>query len=141
VLRRAVILARMANENEADDGAQQPTPEQILIEIDWSDEPEPLYANGAQILNTQREFAIVFTDFAGFPGRGGTTYDRPPKAKVVASLRVTPDVFFQLAAAFGSNWNKFVNRFGDPRARNPKFKLIGGGMQLEGLEPPGTEQT
>ena len=51
-------------------------------------------------------------------------------------------VFFQLAAAFASNWNKFVNRFGDPRAKSPKFKLIGAGqMQLEGLEPPGSEPT
>lgn len=112
-------------------------PEQIVIELDWADEPTPVYANGAQILNSQREFAIVFTEFAAFPGRGGAPYDRPPKAKIVASVRLTPDVFFQLAAACASNWNKFVNRFGDPRARAPKFELVNaGGMQLEGLDPP-----
>lgn len=121
---------------------EQGAPEQIVIELDWSDEPAPLYANGAQILNSQREFAIVFTEFSAFAGRGGVPYDRPPKAKIVASVRLTPDVFFQLAAACASNWNKFVNRFGDPRARSPKFKIIGGGtMQLEGLEPPAPDET
>lgn len=117
--------------------AQQGAPEQFVIELDWSDEPPPLYANGAQILNSQREFAIVFTEFSAFAGRGDVPHDQPPKAKIVSSVRLTPDVFFQLAAACASNWNKFVNRFGDPRVRSPKFKLIGGGtMQLEGLEPP-----
>lgn len=124
----------MANESDAEQ------PEQIVIELDWSDEPPPLYANGAQILNSQREFAIVFTEFSAFAGRGSVAYDRPPKAKIVSSVRITPDVFFQLAAACASNWNKFVNRFGDPRVRSPKFKLIGGGsMQLEGLEAPEPE--
>ena len=127
-------------------GAPSPTPntaaapEQIIIELDWSDEPVPVYANGAQILNSQREFAIVFTDFVGFAGRGGAPNDKPPKAKIVSNVRLTPDVFFQLAAACASNWNRYVNRFGDPRARNPKFKIIGGGtMQLEGLEPGSPE--
>jgi hypothetical protein len=129
------------SEQDATQKPEEQAPEQIVIELDWSDEPSPVYANGAQVLNSQREFAIVFTDFVAFAGRGGVPYDRPPKAKIVANVRLTPDVFFQLAAACASNWNKFVNRFGDPRAKSPKFKLIGAGqMQLEGLEPPGTEQ-
>ncbi|MGE0789875.1 MAG: DUF3467 domain-containing protein [Sandaracinaceae bacterium] len=112
---------------------------EVVIELDWSSEPGAAYANGAQVLNTQREFSIVFTEFAPFPGRGGAPLDQPPRAKIVSSVRVTPDVFFQLAAAMASNWNKFVNQFGDPRQPNPKFKLIGAGqMQLEGLEPPGS---
>jgi hypothetical protein len=112
-------------------------PQPIVIELDWDDEPPARYANGAQILSTQREFAILFTEFAPLAGRGGVAKDHPPKAKIASNLRVTPDVFFQLAAAFASNWNKYVNQFGDPRAQNPKFKIIGGGqMQLEGLEPP-----
>lgn len=127
----------MANE-DSPEAAGQALPEQIVIEIDWSDEPVPAYANGAQILNSQREFALVFTDFVGFAGRGQAPLDKPPRAKIVANVRMTPDVFFQLAAAAASNWNKYVNRFGDPRARSPKFKVIGGGnFQLEGLEPPG----
>ncbi|MCC6877447.1 MAG: DUF3467 domain-containing protein [Sandaracinaceae bacterium] len=114
--------------------------QQIVIEIDWDKEPEPVYSNGAQILNSQREFALVFTDFVAFGGRGGVPLDQPPKARPVASIRMTPDVFFQLAAAAASNWNKYVNRFGDPRVRTPKFKVINGGdFQLEGLEPPGQE--
>jgi hypothetical protein len=125
----------MANEGEAGQPANQP--QQIVIELDWAAEPPAVYANGAQILNSQREFAIVFTDFVAFAGRGDVPYDRPPKAKIAANIRMTPDVFFQLAAACASNWNNFVNRFGDPRARSPKFKLMnGGGMQLEGIEGP-----
>ena len=114
---------------------EQQEPQQIVIEIDWSDEPTPAYANGAQILNSQREFAIVFTDFVGFAGRGNVSSDRPPKAKIVSNVRITPDVFFQLSAACASNWNKYVNRFGNPNEPAPKFKLMGGGgMQLEGIE-------
>ena len=127
-------------------GGNTGAPQEIVIEIDWSDEPTPCYANGAQILNSQREFAIVFTDFVGFAGRGNAPKNEPPRAKIVSNVRLTPDVFFQLAAACASNWNKYVHRFGDPRARAPKFKVIGGGnFQLEGLEapapqgPPGTE--
>ena len=130
-----MLSRRMANEGDANPPADPP--QQIVIELDWGTEPPAVYANGAQILNSQREFAIVFTDFAAFAGRGGVPYDRPPKAKIAANIRMTPDVFFQLAAACASNWNNFVNRFGDPRARSPKFKLMnGGGMQLEGLEGP-----
>lgn len=113
-----------------------PAPQTIVIEIDWADEPTPVYANGAQILNSQREFAIVFTDFVAFAGRGNVPHDVPPKAKIVSNVRMTPDVFFQLAAAAASNWNKYVQRFGDPAQRSPKFKLVGGGnLQLEGLDP------
>jgi len=120
--------------------AGPPEQQQIVIEIDWSDEPAPVYSNGAQILNSQREFAVVFTDFVGFAGRGNVPNDQPPKAKIVSNVRMTPDVFFQLAAACASNWNKFVNRFGDPGVRSPKFKIIGGGnFQLEGLEPPANQ--
>ncbi|MFK7990277.1 MAG: DUF3467 domain-containing protein [Sandaracinaceae bacterium] len=113
------------------------SPQEIVIEIDWSDEPTPAYANGAQILNSQREFAVVFTDFVGFPGRGNAPVNQAPRAKIVSNVRLTPDVFFQLAAACASNWNKYVNRFGDPRVRTPKFKVVGGGeFQLEGIESP-----
>lgn len=108
--------------------------EQVMIEIDWSDEPPVVYANGAQILNSQREFALLFTDFVAFAGRGNTPPNAPPKAKLVANLRITPDVFFQLAAAAASNWNKYVERFGDPNVQAPKFKLINApGAQLDGL--------
>ena len=113
---------------EQDEG-QQP----LSIQIDWSDEPQVVYANGAQILNSQREFALLFTDFVAFAGRGNTPMDQPPKAKIVGNIRLTPDVFFQLAAAAASNWNKYVQRFGDEAANPPKFMLLGGGGQLEGL--------
>jgi len=106
---------------------------EAAIEIDWSDEPPVAYANGAQILNSQREFALLFTDFVAFAGRGNTRADQPPKAKLVSNLRLTPDVFFQLAAAAASNWNKYVQRFGDPNTQAPKFVLLHGGGQLEGL--------
>lgn len=109
----------------------------MVIDVDWSDEPAPVYANGARVLNTQREFALVFTEFMAFGGRGGAGPNETPRAKVVASLRLTPDVFFQLAAACATNWNQYVNRFGDPRQPSPKFQLVGAGdLQLEGVDPP-----
>ena len=117
-------------------GPQPPAPgQQVVIEIDWTDAPTPVYANGAQILNSQREFALVLTDFAAFAGRGNVPADRPPKAKIVSNVRMTPDVFFQIDAAAASNWNKFVDRYGDPGQPAPKFKLTGdAGVQLEAID-------
>ncbi len=139
-VRPAVWYGRaMSNDHPQEPPSpDQAGPDQVVIELDWSDEPPPAYANGAQILNSQREFAVFFTDFVAFAGRGGARADQAPKAKIVGNLRLAPDVFFQLAAACASNWNKYVNRYGDPRVRTPKFKIVGGGnFQLEGLEPPG----
>lgn len=121
------------------DGPQQPTPEQLQIEIDWSDEPLPVYANGAQIVHSHREFAMAFTDFAPFQGRRPKPY--PPRqgevherARVVSAIRMTPDVFFQLIAAGASNWNKFVETYGQQMgAKMPTFKIEGEGM----APPPG----
>ena len=48
-------------------GPEQPA--QVQIDIDWSDEPMPVYANGAQMVHSHREFAIAFTEFAPFAGR------------------------------------------------------------------------
>jgi len=107
------------------------------IEIDWSDEPPTIYVNGAQCLHSQREFSVVLTDYAPFPGRGAPPGYQQPKAKVQASVRMTPDVFFQLAAVFASNWNVYVNQFGAEGSPRPKFRIEGAeGMQLEGLDAP-----
>jgi hypothetical protein len=114
------------------------------LPIDWSTEPRPTYANGAQILHTPREFAFLFTDMVAFPGR--LSPDGKPggeRASVVASLRMTPDVFFQMLCVFASNWNRFANEVIDPRMRRPRFKLIDAGeMQLDGLpkKPPAEEE-
>ena len=108
------------------------------LPIDWSTEPRPVYANGAQVAHSQRDFAVLFTDAAPFPGRyspdGQAGNER---AAVVASLRMTPDVFFQMLCVFASNWNRFANEMIDPRMRRPRFKLIDAGdLQLEGLPKP-----
>jgi hypothetical protein len=104
----------------------------MRIEIDWSDEPLPVYSNGAQIVHTHREFALAFTEFAPFAGRRPAPYAPRPgevveRARVVSAVRVPPDVFFQLIAAGASNWNKFVDSFGGPMAEKmPKFQIAGG---------------
>ena len=109
--------------------------QEIEIKVDWSTEGAPVYANGAQVVHTQREFSLVFTDFATFEGRGEPDGEGPPRARVVASVRLTPDVFFQLTAACASNWNKFVGRFGEGNPQTPRFKLTpSGDVQLEGVD-------
>ena len=118
---------------------QEATPgqETVVIQIDWSDEPCPAYANGATVLNSHREFALMFTDFVPCAGRGNVELNEMPKAKLVGNIRMTPDVFFQFVASCATNWNKYVNQYGQAGATTPKFKLVGGGkVQLEGLEPP-----
>ncbi len=105
------------------------------LPIDWSTEPRPAYANGAHVVHTPREFAMIFTDLAGFPGRlapdGKAGRER---AAVVASLRMTPDVYFQMLCVLASNWNRFANELIDPRLRRPRFKLLDAGdAQLDGV--------
>ncbi len=107
------------------------------LRIDWSTEPTPAYANGVHAVHTQREFAVFFADFVDLPGRGAAPGTDLPNARIVSSVRLAPDVFFQLVAAVASNWNNYVQRFEDADT-TPRFKLVGAaGFQLEGLEPPG----
>ena len=120
--------------------ADMPNPAQTdqMIEIEWSGEPPTVYANGAQLVHSATEFSICFTEFASFVGRHAKGDSAVPRARVVSSVRVHPEIFFQFVVACASNWNKFVNRFSPPGSKPPKFKLIGAGnLQLEGLEPPG----
>ena len=122
----------------------QPPNEPMRIDIDWSDEPVPVYSNGAQIVHTPREFAIAFTEFAPFSGRRVAPHPPRPgevheRARVVSAVRLSPDVFFQLMAAGASNWNKFVDSVGAPMSEKmPKFQLVGGDgvPQLEGVGKP-----
>lgn len=116
---------------------QPPQPEAVQIEIDWSDEPMPVYANGAQIIHSHREFAIGFTDFAPFAGRRPKPYPPRPgevheRARVVSSLRMAPDVFFQLLVAGVQNWNKFAETFTPPGQTLPTFKIEGAPPQAGG---------
>ena len=120
--------------------AEESTASQMdqMVEVDWSSEPPPVYANGAQLMHSVTEFAISFTEFANFAGRHSKGDGTAPRARVVSSVRVHPEIFFQLVVACASNWNKFVNRVSPPGSKPPKFKLLGAGnLQLEGLEPPG----
>jgi hypothetical protein len=108
------------------------------LPIDWSTEPTPAAANGAQVLHGPTQFALLFTDMAMFPGRnapGGEVGKE--RARVVASLRLDPDTYFQTLCVLASNWNKFVETHVDPRMRQPRFKLIDAGeAQLYGIKKP-----
>ena len=112
----------------------RPDTREIVLELDWSTEPRSVYANGAQVAASPREFALLLTEFSPYMGRGAAS-GQLPKAKIVANVRLTPDGFFRLAAACASNWNLFVNAIGDPKVRHQKFKLMGGDVQLEGVGP------
>jgi len=113
-----------------------PVDPEIVIQLDWSDEPRPTYATGVQVVATPRDVALFFVDFAAAKGRGGAAPDEPPKAKVVGTVRVTPDVLFELAFNLASAWNEYANATGDPGRPQPKYKLMSaGGRQVRGLTP------
>jgi hypothetical protein len=121
-------------------GAEAPKTVEALP-IDWSTEGRPVYTNGAHVIHSARDFSLIFTEAAAFPGRlsadGKAGNER---AAVAASLRMSPDVFFQMLCVFASNWNKFANEMIDPRMRRPRFKLIDAGdMQLDGVPKPRPE--
>ncbi len=116
------------------EGQRLPDP----LPIDWTTEGPPAAANGVQVLHTPQEFAVLFTDMAMFPGRnaadGQTGHER---ARVVGSLRMHPDTYFQALMVMASNWNKFVEAHVPPQMRQPKFKLLDAGdLQLYGIKAP-----
>lgn len=108
------------------------------LPIDWSTEPTPAAANGAQVLHTAQQFALLFTDMASFPGRNSERGEvGQERARVVASVRIDPSTYFQVLASMASNWNKYVEAHVPPQMRQPRFKLVDAGeLQLHGFEPP-----
>jgi hypothetical protein len=105
-------------------------------EIDWSTEGEPVHTNGVRTVCSSRGVAIVFTDYQPFPGRAAAAGSYEPRERVVASLRTSPETFFELVASFASAWNQFVLEQGKPDLL-PRFRLFGRqGLQLEGTEDP-----
>lgn len=141
--RMIEAIQAAADAQERSDGSAtsegQPKPE--ALPIDWSTEPTPAAANGVQVLHTPQQFALLFTDMAMFPGRyapdGAAGNER---ARVVGSLRMDPDTYFQALCVMASNWNKFVEANVPPQMRQPRFKLLDAGeAQLYGIKPPKEE--
>lgn len=140
---REQMIKAMAEAQEAGQPLPGPAASEAPapLPIDWSTEPNPAAANGLQLSHTPTEFAMLFTDMAMFPGRyaadGQTGNER---ARVVSSLRVHPDVYFQMLCVMASNWNKFVETHVPPQMRQPRFKLLDAGeMQLYGIKAPKEE--
>jgi hypothetical protein len=132
------MVPRMSNETTP---ATESAPETEALPIAWETEPPPVYTNGAHVVHSPTEFAVLFTEMSAFPGRhaenGKVGQER---AMIAASLRTNPTVFFEMLCVFASNWNKFANEYIDPRMRRPRFKLIDAGeFQLEGLPPSKSE--
>lgn len=115
--------------------AESETEAPEALKIDWSTEGTPAYVNGAHVVHTPSEFAVVFTEMCGFPGRNSPSGEAgDERAAIVASVRANPTVFFEMLCVFASNWNRFANELIDPRMRKPRFKLLDSGdYQLDGL--------
>lgn len=109
------------------------------LPVDWSTEPTPAYANGAHVVHTPREFAVVFDDTAPFPGRLAPAGDPSTiRGRIVASLRLGPDAFFQVVCALASSWNRFTASYFDPRMPRPRFVLVDAGqLKLDAQDAPG----
>ncbi len=138
---RVAELAAEATKDveEAPSDVAAPTPPEPDTErglgVDWSTEPPPAYANGLQLACSDQDFALLFTELTRFPGRLAPGNQKgQERARVAASLRVHPDVFFQMLCLMASSWNQCVSETADPRLRQPKFKLLDAGeLQLRGL--------
>ena len=102
--------------------------------VDWSTEEAPAFVNGARILCSSEDVALVFTEFQNFAGRAALPGGVAPRERVVSSLRMTPNMFFQIMASFASTWNQYVLEHEKPDVV-PRFKLIGPpNIQLAGSE-------
>jgi hypothetical protein len=92
--------------------------------VDWSTEETPAFVNGARVLCSGEDVALVFTEFQNFSGRAALPGGVAPRERVVSSLRMTPSTFFQIMASFASTWNQYVLENEKPDVV-PRFKLIG----------------
>ncbi|AUX21281.1 uncharacterized protein SOCEGT47_017620 [Sorangium cellulosum] len=121
-------------------GAATPA-EPGAMPIDWSTEATPAAANGVQVLHSPRQFAVVFTEHAPFPGRNAPDGRAgAERARVVSSLRLDPEMYFQALCVMASNWNRFVEAHIPPQMRQPRFKLLDAGDgQLYGIKRPKEE--
>ena len=107
-----------------------------LLPVDWSTEPTPAYVHGAHVAHTIRDFAVVFDEDAGFPGRNALP-SQPDghRGRIVASLRMTPDTFFQVLCALNSSWNRYSQQFMGQAPQRPRFKLLDAGeAQLDAVD-------
>jgi hypothetical protein len=103
-------------------------------DVDWASEDTPAYVNGARVLCSAEDVAMVFTEFQKFAGRGALPGSVAPRERVVSSLRMTPNTFFQVMASFASTWNQYVLEHEKPDLV-PRFKLIGPpNIQIAGSE-------
>ena len=125
----------LPSQGGAPEGTTEAAPE--ALPIDWSTEPTAAYVNGAHVVHSPSEFAVLFTEMSAFPGRHSATGEAgDERAAVAASIRTNPTVFFEMLCVFTSNWNRYANEMIDPRMRRPRFKLLDAGeFQLEGLPP------
>ena len=105
-------------------------------EVDWTSEPEPIFTNGVRVACTMRGMALVFTEYQPFPGRGAAVGSFEPRERVVASLRTSPETYFEMISSLASAWNEFALESGKPDVL-PRFRLFGKtGVQLSGTEDP-----
>jgi hypothetical protein len=111
------------------------------LPINWDTEPTPAYVNGVQVMHTAQDFALLYTEMRNFPGRHSATQQAgDERASIAASLRMNPDVYFQMLCILTSNWNRYVAEYVDPRMRQPRFKLLDAGdLQLDGIKKSADE--
>lgn len=105
-------------------------------ELDWSSEREPIFTNGIRVACSNRSMAMVFTEYQPFPGRGAAVGSFEPRERIVASLRTSPETFFEVVSSLASAWNEFALEQGKPDAL-PRFRIFGRtDLQLDGTEDP-----
>jgi len=94
----------------ADESQQvMPTQQQVAVRVLWDTEPPAVYANFAQVQCRGEEFAMVFASFSPegpvpVPGEKLNAVN----ARIVSSVRLTPQTYFNLIQAMTRNWNRFV---------------------------------
>lgn len=134
----ATAIERPARAERSEAGAAQAERRVPSLPVDWSTEPTPVYSNGAHVVHTPREFSVVFDDTAPFPGRLAPPSDPgSTRGRIVASLRLGPDAFFQVVCALASSWNRYAATYFDPRNPRPRFVLVDAGqLKLDAQDPP-----
>ena len=105
-------------------------------EVDWGTEGDPVFTNGVRLAITGDGVALVFTEYQPFMGRGAAPGSFEPRERIVASMRTSPEKFFEMVSSFASAWNRFALEQGKPDAL-PRFRLFGrANVQLDGVADP-----
>lgn len=93
------------------------------VEMDWSTQPDPLYANVVAVVPTVEAFGVLFAEVMPPASTGKNDKEETVEfANIVASVRIPPSVMAAFLEKAVVIWNQYLKVTG--RTDLPRFERI-----------------